>query len=212
MQGRMIVAVRWLLGLQFLLSGCNWFIKMLPFPNMHDDRSAMPLKYQIVAYMIGTGWMFQLAKIVEVLAGLALVFNRWVPLMLCASMSVTVTTFFMDAWNVTPFVNWLRGTASFEAAWKYLFDALFFGGCVLVMQGYLMLNYLHVYRPMLQARVEAHPAQAAGGARTAPGGLMTLLGVLAVIFGVASTGWLIGMVHQWLIPWSSFAIFLQPRG
>ena len=153
----------------------------------------------------------RMAPVVMIVAGLSLVLNRWVPLMLCASMSVTVTTFLMDAWNVTPFVHWLQGTATFEAAWKYLFDALFFGGCVLVMQGYLMLHYLHVYRPMLQSRVAATaPASAhAGGGGRLP---LLVLGALAVLLGIASTGWLLGMVHQWVIPWSSFAIFLQPRG
>jgi|GEM_PF-1284200 len=39
----------------------------------------------------------------------------------------------------------------------------------------------------------------------------TALGVAAVVLGILSTGWLIGMVDQWLIPWSSLALTAPPR-
>jgi uncharacterized membrane protein YphA (DoxX/SURF4 family) len=218
---RWVTIVRWLLGLQFLLSGLNWFVKMLPYPNMFDDRS-IPLKYKVVEHMIATGWMFQLAKCIEVLTGLALVSNRYVPLLLAASMSVTLTTFLMDVWNWAPLTDWIAGTGSLEGAVKYLLDALYFGGAVLLMQGFLMLSYLPAFAPMLRARVEPQAPFAtrefnAAGSVSARGGhgmrrFMIMLLVLALLSGVTSTGWLIGMVKQWLIPWSSFAIFLQPRG
>lgn len=210
MYDRTIVAVRWLLGLQFLLSGGNWFYKMLPYPNMFDDRS-IPLKYKVVEGMIATGWMFQLAKVIEVLTAGALLLDVYVPLMLVVSMSVTFTTFLMDAWRVQPLLDWLGGTGSFAAAWAYLLDAVFFGGAVLVMQVYLMLNYLHIYRPLLSARAQAQPPAGTAGAGFAHRS-MQVLAVLAIVLGILSTGWLIGMLHQWLIPWSSFSVFLVPRG
>jgi hypothetical protein len=37
------------------------------------------------------------------------------------------------------------------------------------------------------------------------------LGVFSVVVGGISTLWLIGMVHQWLIPWSSLAILAPPH-
>jgi hypothetical protein len=40
--------------------------------------------------------------------------------------------------------------------------------------------------------------------------LMNILAVISIIFGVTSTGWMIGMIHQWLIPWSSLAIIAHP--
>jgi uncharacterized membrane protein YphA (DoxX/SURF4 family) len=212
---RWVLIVRWLLGLQFLLSGANWFIKLLPYPNMFDDRS-IPLKYKVVEHMIATGWMFQLAKCVEVLAGLALVCNRFVPLMLVASMSVTVTTFLMDVWNWAPLANWLAGEGSFEGAYKYLLDAIYFGGAVLIMQGFLMFSYLPAYAPLLRARAEPQaPFPTDGSPGSAGRGMrrfMVVVLILAVLFGATATGWLVGMLNQWLIPWSSFAIFLQPRG
>jgi len=216
MYAKSIVAVRWLLGLQYLLSGMNWWYKMLPYPNIHDDPSK-PLKYKVAEAMIATGWMFQLAKVIEVATAISLLSNRFVPLMLVASMSVAVTTFIQDAWNYAPFANWLAGTASFKAAYTYVLDAIYFGGVVLIMQGYLMLSYLHVYRPMLMARPDIQqPYQTVtegseGTANKLKRWSIALLGALAIVLGITGTGWLAGMVHQWLIPWSSFSIFLQPR-
>lgn len=40
---------------------------------------------------------------------------------------------------------------------------------------------------------------------------MVALACLALFLGVTSTGWMIAVVHQWLLPWSSFRIFL-PAG
>jgi hypothetical protein len=40
---------------------------------------------------------------------------------------------------------------------------------------------------------------------------IALLGVIALVIGGASTLWMIGMVHQWLIPWSSLAVLAPPR-
>lgn len=30
----------------------------------------------------------------------------------------------------------------------------------------------------------------------------------SLILGVSSTGWMIAVVNQWLLPWSTFSIFL----
>lgn len=216
MYAKSIVAVRWLLGLQYLLSGMNWWYKMLPYPNIYDDPSK-PLKYKLAEAMVASGWMFHLAKSIEVATALSLLSNRFVPLMLAASMSVAVTTFIQDAWNYEPFVNWLAGTASFKAAYTYLLDAIFFGGAVLIMQGYLMFGYLPFYKPMLAAKCDAQPpyqtviSAGESQANKVKRWSIVLFGVLAVLTGVVATGWLAGMVHQWLIPWSSFSIFLQPR-
>jgi hypothetical protein len=40
--------------------------------------------------------------------------------------------------------------------------------------------------------------------------LMNILAIISIVFGVTSTGWMIGMIHQWLIPWSSLAIIAHP--
>jgi hypothetical protein len=40
---------------------------------------------------------------------------------------------------------------------------------------------------------------------------MGVLGVLAITVGGGSTLWLLTMLHQWLLPWSSLAILAAPR-
>ena len=76
-----VLAIRYLLGVQYLLSGLNWWIKMLPFPNIWDPPA--PMKHAVANAMIDSGWMYHLAKIIEVATGLALVTNQFVPLMRC---------------------------------------------------------------------------------------------------------------------------------
>lgn len=41
--------------------------------------------------------------------------------------------------------------------------------------------------------------------------LFTLLGIISLILGVLSTGWLVLMTKQWLVPWSSLSI-MEPPG
>jgi uncharacterized membrane protein YphA (DoxX/SURF4 family) len=150
---RSVVLIRWLLGLQYLVDGLNFWYKMLPFPNIHDPSDA-PMKAAVVGAMITTGWMFHLAKAIEVLTGLALLLNRFVPLALVVSACVAVSTFLLDAFIGHTLVDWWNGRVAFAVAWAAFLDMLYFGGALLLMQVYLMLSYLHVYRPMLAARVE----------------------------------------------------------
>jgi hypothetical protein len=39
---------------------------------------------------------------------------------------------------------------------------------------------------------------------------MIALAFAALLLGTISTGWLIGAVNQWLIPWNSFRVFVPP--
>jgi hypothetical protein len=40
--------------------------------------------------------------------------------------------------------------------------------------------------------------------------LIWILGAAAIIFGGTSTLWMLGMIHEWLIPWSSLALLAHP--
>ena len=59
-----IVAVHVLLGVQYVLGGLNWWVKLFPFPNLFDTPTG-PGKHAVLDAMIATGWMFTSAKIVE---------------------------------------------------------------------------------------------------------------------------------------------------
>jgi len=151
---QLITGVRLLLGLQYLLGGLNWWYKILPFPNMNDPASAAS-KHAVLLAMIQTGWMFQAAKLIELTTGLALLFNRFIPVMLVVSFPVALSTFILDALIWQYIVGFFAGTVSFALLWSKLLDLIFFGGCVMVMQGFLMIAYFQHYRPMLAARAEA---------------------------------------------------------
>jgi hypothetical protein len=146
-----VLAVRYLLGVQYLISGLGWWFKILPFPSL-SDGAAFVHKHAAARAMIETGWMYDLAKLIEVLTGLSLVFNLYAPLMLVVSMSVALTTFMLDAWIGQSFLAWLSGRGTFGVFRAKFLDMAYFGGAVLLMQGYLMFAYLHHYRPMLSRR------------------------------------------------------------
>ena len=95
--GPSVTAVRYLLGAQYLASGLNWWIKMLPFPSLSDPVDFQQ-KHAVAQAMIDTGWMYESAKIIEVLTAVSLLTNMFVPLMLVVSMPVAVTTFLLDFW------------------------------------------------------------------------------------------------------------------
>lgn len=146
-----VVAVRWLFGLQCLLSGLNWWFKILPFPNIFDPPG-MPVKAEIVRTMIDSGWMFTAAKCLEILLGLSLLLNRFVPLMLVAAFPVIFMTFMLDANFVTAFIAWTNGAAPLHVVMVKIFDMLYFGGACIVMHVFLIVAYIEAYRPMFNSR------------------------------------------------------------
>ena len=146
-----VKAVRYLLGAQYLVGGLGWWIKMFPFPSIWDGAD-FPQKHAVATEMIATGWMYHAAKAIEVLTGLALISDVFVPLMLVVSMPVAVTTFFLDFWIWHSVWDWFAGRTPFAVVRAKFLDMVYFGGCVLAMQGYLMFSYLHLYRPMLRRK------------------------------------------------------------
>jgi uncharacterized membrane protein YphA (DoxX/SURF4 family) len=146
-----VLVVRYLLGVQYLISGLGWWFKILPFPSL-TDGATFAHKHAVARAMIESGWMYELAKGIEILTGLALIFNLYVPLMLVVSMSVALTTFLLDAWVGPSLVAWLAGRGTFGIFRAKFLDMMYFGGAVLLMQGYLMVAYLHHYRSMLVRR------------------------------------------------------------
>lgn len=148
-----VVATRWLLGIQCLMSGSNWFYKILPFPNIFDP-AGLPVKAEIVRTMIESGWMFTAAKLIEIALGLALVLNRFVPLMLVVSFPVIFMTFIIDALIWQYLAGFIMGSVPWSLLSVKLIDAIFWGGACMVMQVFLMFSYFDYYRPMLSFRAE----------------------------------------------------------
>jgi hypothetical protein len=144
----MVLAVRFLLGTFYLLSGLNWFFGFMPLPSM-DMPPDLRIKHQVIREMIETGWMFQSAKVIEVAAGLALLSNRFVPAMLAVSAPVAFITFMLDAMILDDVIAWFSGAATTQQLGAKVYDMVIGGLCVLVAHVWLMLCYFEHYRPML---------------------------------------------------------------
>lgn len=201
-------AMRWLLGVQSLLSGINWFYQILPFPNMHVEITG-PVKHEILNTMINSGWMFTSAKVLEILLGLALIFNRHAVLMLVVSFPIILMTFLLDLFpflgNIGPF---LAGDVSGPAMWASFLDMLFFGAGVFVMQAYLMSEYFDDYRGLFVAQPAGEPA--AWSAIFEANSLKWILRWLSYTVGAISTVWVVLMAVG-LVEWSSLALLAPPR-
>ncbi|MBP6031771.1 MAG: hypothetical protein KA533_10145 [Sphingobium sp.] len=201
---RAILAVRWILGLQCLMSGLNWWFKILPFPNIAEPL-VLPMKSEIVATMIKSGWMFTAAKCIETGLAISLLTNRFTVLMLVVAFPVLMMTFLLDT---IPFLlgipKWIVGDMTGRNMWAAFLDMLFFGGSVFFMQIYLMLEWVNRYVPMFVARPDdARPAVTFEWLRTHA---LVPLRWVAIPLGLVATLWFVGMIDQWLIPWKSLAL------
>jgi uncharacterized membrane protein YphA (DoxX/SURF4 family) len=130
---------RILLGLSFFVFGLNGFLHFIPQPPI----SGPPANF--VGAMLATGYLFQLVKGTEVLAGLLLLSNRYVPFALTILAPVLV--------NIVAFHAFLEPGAI---------------ALPLILTGielYLARSYRAAFAPMLQAHTETH-ASAPASSRT----------------------------------------------
>ena len=82
--------IQMVFGMHSLISGSNYFLEFLPLPNVKH-----PIAGPFVDSMTAMG-LFDVIKIVETLVGLALIFNRFVPLALVAELPTSITIFWMS--------------------------------------------------------------------------------------------------------------------
>lgn len=78
------IVARLLLGTIFVVFGLNGFLGFIPQPPMPEAAGAF------VGGLAGSGYFFPLLKGTEVLAGLALLSNRFVPLALTVLAPITI--------------------------------------------------------------------------------------------------------------------------
>jgi hypothetical protein len=125
---------RYLLGAIFFVFGLNGFLQFLPAPPLPGPAGAL------MGAFAASGYMFPLIKATEVLAGLALLTNRFAPLALVVLAPVTIHILafhavLAPAGMILPLVVL---AAHLGAAW----------------------GYRSLYRPLLAARAE--PAASEG--------------------------------------------------
>jgi hypothetical protein len=207
-RGFAITAVRILLGVQSLISGLNWWVKMLPFPNIAEPVTG-PVKHEILRVMVESGWMFTTTKALEIVLGLALLLNRHAVLAMVLAFPIMLMTFLLDLFPmfgaIGPFV---AGEVSGAAMWARVLDMLFFGAGVFVMQAYLMSEWFGDYRSLFAVKPGG---PAAGWSRVFEAGWLKLtLRWLSYTVGAISTVWIVGMAIG-VIPWSSLAVLAPPK-
>lgn len=120
---------RGLMGLMFLVFGLNGFLHFIPEP-----KNGMPEAAGAFAgAMMKTGYMFQMVAGTQVIVGVLLLLNRFVPLALALIAPVIV--------NIIAFHLFLAPSSVGP------------GIVVLVLEAYLAWAYRNAYRSMLAARV-----------------------------------------------------------
>src|SRR3569833_1621842 len=140
MTARLVALVRLLLGTVLFVNGFNWFFKIItPYPSMSDFVHYLPPP-DIVGALIENGILFHLAKAIELLAGIALLANCFVPLALVVSMSVTVTVLIVDVFKP-----------------EFRLRAFLKGTGTMAMSITLLIAYFDHYRPMLELKGKSNP-------------------------------------------------------
>lgn len=118
------------LGLAFFVFGLNGFLNFIPPPSTPIPEGAMAF----AGAMMKTGYLFPFVKGTEVLVGLFLLLNRFVPLALAVIAPVIL--------NIVAFHAFLAPSGVGP------------GAVLLLLELYLAWSYRGVFRPMLAARNE----------------------------------------------------------
>jgi uncharacterized membrane protein YphA (DoxX/SURF4 family) len=120
---------RILMGLAFFVFGLNGFLNFIPPPSKPMPEGAMAF----VGGLMKSGYMFPLIAGTQLLVGVLLLLNRFVPLALVLIMPVLV--------NIIAFHVFLQPAGIAP------------GIVLMILELYLAWTYRHAYCPMLAARV-----------------------------------------------------------
>lgn len=81
------MGVRILLGVGLIVFGLNKFLNFMPFPPMEPEMGSW------MEALMATGFVMPLVAVVETLAGLMLLINKYVPLFLVVVLPIMVIAF-----------------------------------------------------------------------------------------------------------------------
>ncbi len=119
---------RLLFGGWFLVSGVNHWLKLLPVP-LGSTNVARHFFEALIASRL-----YDVVKVIEVVAGILLIANRYTPLMLAACLPLSVVIFYWDVVLDRDRVE------------------LIFGPLALLINGLLILSYFNYFKPLLTFR------------------------------------------------------------
>ncbi|MGE0114430.1 MAG: hypothetical protein AB7T07_06065 [Steroidobacteraceae bacterium] len=128
----LVTACRLLFGIHFLINGLNYTFHFFEIP-----LPPVPIANVLHDAMVDSG-MFSIAKGVEMLTGLMLLMNSYVPLALLIAFPVTCIITFMDVIVI-------------GSAW---YGAAVAGLITFILNAGLMLAYFRYYRQILVFRAE----------------------------------------------------------
>ncbi len=95
MNSKVTMALRIILGLILIIFGANKFAGFMPAPDLPEAAS------NFFKALNNTGYMFKFIGAVEIIIGLLLVINKWVPLILIILASLTAN-FLLFHINLAP--------------------------------------------------------------------------------------------------------------
>jgi len=121
--------VRFIFAAWMIPAGLNHFVTLFPQP-----LGSQPLSQELFLALFDSH-LFDLVKLVELVAGIGVLFGLWVPLSLVVCMPVSFCVWYWD----TPLEGWHSG-------------ASIFGTAVLVTNVLLLLAYFPSYRSMFALR------------------------------------------------------------
>ena len=92
MNSKVTMALRIVLGLILIVFGANKFLNFMPMPELTGGAA------DFMGALNNTGYMFPLIGAIEVITGLLLIFNKWVPfaLMLLAPIVVNMLLYHLS--------------------------------------------------------------------------------------------------------------------
>ncbi|MFY8000659.1 MAG: DoxX family protein [Candidatus Kapaibacteriota bacterium] len=118
-----VTAARILFGINFVINGLN------PFVHFYELPPPTPAAGALAGALLNSGYLFLVVKVVEIIVGILLLTNRFVPLALVLIFPISLNIFMFDT--------------ILEPA------AAPIGIFVIALNMYLCFAYLRYYRPFL---------------------------------------------------------------
>jgi putative oxidoreductase len=113
-----VLAARILLGLIFFIFGLNFFLHFIPNAAQPEGKAAA-----FLGGLFQTGYIFQLIKTIEVLAGAFLLLGLYVPLVLVVLMPISLNIFLfhsiLEPGGMSVSISSLILLLQFFLAWHY---------------------------------------------------------------------------------------------
>lgn len=123
-----VVAVQMFFGAWYLIHGLNYFVEFVQQPP-----GSASLSRQLISALIATG-LFDLVKIAEVVFGVLLLCNRFVPLSILGSLPINAA------------IIWINMVLKADL------DGFVIGGLIVVIHGLLLAAYFPFYRSIFAYR------------------------------------------------------------